>query len=82
MADLKQLTREEQERALALLLREKENKAKEKARMADPAYKAKMQESSKRATAKTAILVSKAIAAGITVTPAEIDAYVASKAKK
>jgi hypothetical protein len=82
MGDLRQLSKEEQERAIALLQREKETKAKEKARMADPAYKAKVQEASKRATAKTSILVAKAIAAGITVTPEEIDAHIASKAKK
>ena len=82
MANMNELSKEDKERALALLLREKENKAKEKARMSDPTYKAKVQEASRKATAKTAILVAKAKAAGITVTDKEVDDYLASKAKK
>lgn len=82
MANINELSKEDKERALMLLQREKENKAKEKIRMSDPAYKAKMQEASKRATARTNLFVAKAKAQGITVTDAEIDTYLASKAKK
>jgi histidinol dehydrogenase len=82
MGDLRQLTKEEQERAIALLQREKDNKAKEKARMADPAYKAKVKEAGQRASAKNALMLGKAVAAGITVTKEEIDHYLAEKAKK
>lgn len=81
MGDMNQLSKEDKERALALLLREKEKKAKEKARMSDPAYKEKVQAAAKRSAARQTILIAKAKAQGIVVTDAEVDDYIAKKAK-
>jgi len=80
--DVTKLSKEDRERALVLLEREKAMKAKDKARMADPVYRAKVAEASKKATARMALTLQKAKAAGITVSDAEVETYLKNRAKK
>lgn len=77
-----ELSQEDKERALKLLMQNKAQRVKEKERLSDPAYKEKMRLASQRATARTTLMVQKATAAGFTVTDDEIDAYLAKKAAK
>ena len=82
MADFDKMSKEDRERAAMLLQRERDMKAKERAKMADPAYKAKMQYASKVATTKTNLILAKAKAAGIVVTDKEVAAALAAKGVK
>lgn len=81
MADEKmvKISQEEYDKAMAILQKQKEQREKEKLRAQDPAVKAKAAEQSKRYTAKNTLMIRKAVAAGIIVTDAEIDAELAKK---
>lgn len=67
--------------AMNFLDKREENKEKRqeyaKKKMADPAFKAKMQKAAKRRGMKAKLLTKKALEAGITVSDAEIDAALA-----
>ena len=72
------------ERAMGILDKEDETKAKRKAysdkRRNDPVFMEKQREAYKRRNAKARLLMQKALEAGISVSDAEIDTYLAEKA--
>ena len=75
-----EVDQEEVARAMALLTRTKEQRAKQRDKQKnDPEAKAKSDERAKRLRVKNTILCQKAVTAGIVVTPEEIDAYIANQ---
>jgi len=82
MADFSKMTDADRERAAMLLQKEKEQKAKEKARMSDPVYKAKITYAGKVASMRTTLILAKAKAANIVVTDKEVEAALAAKGVK
>lgn len=76
-----EVAQSEIEKALALLERQKEQRAKQADKVKNnPELKAKADERARRLRAKNTILCRKAVAAGITVSEAEVDAYIAENA--
>ena len=66
-------------RGLALLEKADAAKAKEKAKMQDPAYKAKMQLAGQKVLAYQKLMLEKAKKAGITVSTEEVEKYLAAR---
>ena len=74
------ISQEDIQKGLAMLAKAKDQKAKDKVKMQDPAYKAKMQKAGQKALAYQRLMIAKAKKAGITVTTEEIEADLAAKA--
>lgn len=77
VTDVKKASKEEIEEALKLLAKVREQKAKEKAKLSDPAYKAKIAAADLSRRVKNDLWLKKAVNAGIPApTEAEIEAEI------
>jgi hypothetical protein len=78
--DVKKASREEIEEALKLLAKVREQKAKEKAKMSDPAYKAKVAATDLVRRVKNELWLKKAVNAGVPApSDAEVDKEIAAR---
>jgi len=83
MIDVNSVTQEEIQKALQLLAKQKEQRSKQAERVKnDPEAKAKAAARALRLRVKSTLLVKKAVAAGISVSDAEIDAHIADGAEE